>query len=66
VKSCHRVPVWTMTGESTDSLEVQLATTVAEGKAIDECATQNGVAPRTAYYWAVRSASEAFRQPRHL
>ena len=41
-----------MTGESTNGLKLQLATAIAEGKAIHEWALQNGVPPRTAYYRA--------------
>jgi hypothetical protein len=41
-----------MTGESANSQKMLLATAIAEGKAIQEWATQNGVPPRTACYWA--------------
>jgi hypothetical protein len=55
-----------MTGESTNSQKLLLATAIAQGTSIAQWARNNGVPERTAYYWAadseVRSEVESIRR----
>jgi hypothetical protein len=63
VRSCHRVPVCPMTGESTNSQKMLLAAAIAEGTAVAKWASNNEVPERAAYRWAaeplVRSEIES-------
>ena len=51
-----------MTGESTNSLKLQLATAFAEGRAVHQWATQNGLPSRTDSYSAEDRSPRAVKK----